>query len=144
MWGIHRDRWIPRTKGQLRGKCFHLMTSSCGIYCTYEGNPAVTSGSPHKGLVMRKVFPYHSVKVIHIPRVIILCFAVHSFIVDDSSSFISMCSLILKLIKIHTAALDALPFLQFYGKISLWLTFYTQAQHLGHYKDKYLEKHSRI
>ena len=32
VWGIHRDRWIPRTKGQLRGKCFHLMTSSC------EGN----------------------------------------------------------------------------------------------------------
>ena len=28
-WGIHWDRWIPRTKGQLRGKCFHLMTSSC-------------------------------------------------------------------------------------------------------------------
>ena len=21
VWGIHRDRWIPRTKGQLRGKC---------------------------------------------------------------------------------------------------------------------------
>ena len=29
VWGNHRDRWIPRTKGQLRGKCFHLMTSSC-------------------------------------------------------------------------------------------------------------------
>ena len=29
VWGIHRDRWIPRTKGQLRGKCSHLMTSSC-------------------------------------------------------------------------------------------------------------------
>ena len=29
VWGIHRDRWIPRTEGQLRGKCFHLMTSSC-------------------------------------------------------------------------------------------------------------------
>ena len=28
VWGIHRDRWIPRTKSQLRGKCFHLMTSS--------------------------------------------------------------------------------------------------------------------
>ena len=28
VWGIHRDRWIPRTKGLLRGKCFHLMTSS--------------------------------------------------------------------------------------------------------------------
>ena len=29
VWGIHRDRWSPRTKGRLRGKCFHLMTSSC-------------------------------------------------------------------------------------------------------------------
>ena len=28
VWGIHRDRGIPRPKGQLRGKCFHLMTSS--------------------------------------------------------------------------------------------------------------------
>ena len=28
VWGILRDRGIPRTKGQLRGKCFHLMTSS--------------------------------------------------------------------------------------------------------------------
>ena len=28
VWRIHRDRWIPRTKGQFRGKCFHLMTSS--------------------------------------------------------------------------------------------------------------------
>ena len=28
VWGIDRDRWIPHTKGQLRGKCFHLMTSS--------------------------------------------------------------------------------------------------------------------
>ena len=36
VWGIHRDRWIPRTKGQLRGKCFHLMTSSwhtCDLFC---------------------------------------------------------------------------------------------------------------
>ena len=31
VWGIHRDRWIPRTKGQLRGKCLHLMTSSCDV-----------------------------------------------------------------------------------------------------------------
>ena len=34
VWGIHRDRWIPRTKGQLRGKCFHLMTSSCNDWRT--------------------------------------------------------------------------------------------------------------
>ena len=33
VWGIHRNRWIPRTKGQLRGKCFHFMASSC-----YERN----------------------------------------------------------------------------------------------------------
>ena len=26
--GEFTGRWIPRTKGQLRGKCFHLMTSS--------------------------------------------------------------------------------------------------------------------
>ena len=26
--GIHRDRWIPRKKGQLSRKCFHFMTSS--------------------------------------------------------------------------------------------------------------------
>ena len=26
--GIHLDQWIPRTNGQLRGKCFHLMMSS--------------------------------------------------------------------------------------------------------------------
>ena len=31
VWGIHRDRWIPRTKGQLRGKCLHLMTSSWSL-----------------------------------------------------------------------------------------------------------------
>ena len=24
VWGIHRDRWIPRTQGQLRGKMFPL------------------------------------------------------------------------------------------------------------------------
>ena len=33
VWGIHRDRWIPRTKGQWRGKCFHLMTSSWMLPC---------------------------------------------------------------------------------------------------------------
>ena len=34
VWGIHRDRWIPHTKGQLRGKCFHLMMSSCEVPCS--------------------------------------------------------------------------------------------------------------
>ena len=30
------DRWIPRTKGQERGKCHHLMTSSWNM-CIYIG-----------------------------------------------------------------------------------------------------------
>ena len=34
VWGIHR--WIPRTKGQLRGKCLHLMTSSCDLQLPFE------------------------------------------------------------------------------------------------------------
>ena len=36
VWGIHRDRWIPRTKDQLRGKCFHLMTSSWSVRLSGE------------------------------------------------------------------------------------------------------------
>ena len=37
--GIHWDRWIPRTKGQLRGKCFHLMTSSWATLHEIYGCP---------------------------------------------------------------------------------------------------------
>ena len=36
VWGIHRNRRIPRTKGQLRGKCFHLMASSWGMVSNQE------------------------------------------------------------------------------------------------------------
>ena len=32
VWGIHRERWIPRTKGQLRRKCLNSMTSSWNTY----------------------------------------------------------------------------------------------------------------
>ena len=43
VWGIHRDRWIPRTKGKLRGKCFHLMTSSCFTWrCTLQCGAGLT------------------------------------------------------------------------------------------------------
>ena len=67
VWGIHRDRWNPRTQGQLRGKCFHLMTSSwkpeegwgsvmlswwryqmetfSALLAVCEGNPPVTDRS---------------------------------------------------------------------------------------------------
>ena len=47
VWGIHRDRWIPRTKGQLRGKYFYLMTSSCQIIKTeYEAMGYVSIHDP--------------------------------------------------------------------------------------------------
>ena len=36
------DRWIPRTKGQWRGKCFHLMTSSCTMSLTTFCNHVVS------------------------------------------------------------------------------------------------------
>ena len=36
VWGFHRDRWIPRTKGQLRGKMFpfdDVIMNFFGWYC---------------------------------------------------------------------------------------------------------------
>ena len=38
LWGgeFTGDRWIPRTNGQCRGKCFHLMTSSCKAMLLYN------------------------------------------------------------------------------------------------------------
>ena len=42
---ITGDRWTP-TKGHQRGKCFHLMTSSCkcsGFMVLHEENPSVTN-----------------------------------------------------------------------------------------------------
>ena len=46
----------PRTNGQQRGKCFHLMTSSCILL--------------HKAPVKRKPFPYHDVIVWLISKLI--------------------------------------------------------------------------
>ena len=48
--GIHRDRWIPRTKGQLRGKCFHLMTSSW-----VDHDPWIT----HEDIMTWERFPHY-------------------------------------------------------------------------------------
>ena len=49
--GFPGDRWIPPTNGQLRGKCFHLMTSSwiyqlkwlCVPDCAYTENMFINS-----------------------------------------------------------------------------------------------------
>ena len=38
---ITSDRWIPRTNGQLRVKCFHLMTSPWPFFFSYTShNPS--------------------------------------------------------------------------------------------------------
>ena len=54
------DRWIPRTKGQLRGKCVHLMKSSCCIfrklpkYTDMKQNLFWTAGEYKKWLTYEK------------------------------------------------------------------------------------------
>ena len=50
VWGIHRDRWIPRTKGQLRGKRFHLMTSSWIGIMSFLIDPCNRSNASEAGL----------------------------------------------------------------------------------------------
>ena len=63
--GIHRDRWNPRTKGQKRGKWFHLMTSSCTVFEMWISILKLNSPgpvkSPHKGPVTRKMVPFDDV-----------------------------------------------------------------------------------
>ena len=50
LWGeFTGDRWIPLTKGQLRGKCFHVMTSSWGwIVWSNTINDAAIYDTIHK------------------------------------------------------------------------------------------------
>ena len=50
VWGNHRNRWIPRTKGHLHGKCFHLMTSSWV-------NPSRFPGTAVTMIFYRMVYP---------------------------------------------------------------------------------------
>ena len=42
--GNSPDRWIPRTWGRLRGKCFHLMTSSWYVSTHYDSLHTRDSG----------------------------------------------------------------------------------------------------
>ena len=53
--GIHRDRWIPRTKGQLRGKCFHLMTSSWKRRCIHKVEVFIWSQSKQFPLIISDI-----------------------------------------------------------------------------------------
>ena len=54
VWGIHRDRWIPRTKGQLRGKCFHLMTSSCWYWTSNQWWPSLLMHTSFTNPMLKK------------------------------------------------------------------------------------------
>ena len=48
LWGEFTcDRWIPRTEGQWRGKCFRLMTSSCHVYFS-SGSHAILPSHANK------------------------------------------------------------------------------------------------
>ena len=48
LWGeFTEDRWIPRTKGQWRGKCFHLMTSPC-YGCGQKNGPLCVRPDRHR------------------------------------------------------------------------------------------------
>ena len=71
-WGIHRDRWIPRTKGQLRGKCFHLMTSSWQTpireFCDVID---ICKGILYGSTLNRVLFPFQSQKRNHINEIFI-------------------------------------------------------------------------
>ena len=46
--GIRPDQWIPRIKGQYRGKCFHLVTSLWQKFKFYSWNQWVPSPSTWK------------------------------------------------------------------------------------------------
>ena len=52
------DRWIPRTNGQLRRKCFHLMTSSCRCELVLADKTRVLQGFfRHQFLGNHKIVP---------------------------------------------------------------------------------------
>ena len=70
VWGI--CRWIPTTNGQQRGKCFHLMTSSCIT------NPQCHTGTDANGLFMSsfgRIFPTVLVLLYH--YILVIAFGSH-------------------------------------------------------------------
>ena len=64
LWGeFTGDRWIPHTKGQGRGKCLHVITSSRGSGCLWTG---ANQNIPLK-LILNSNFvkPWSSLKFIY-------------------------------------------------------------------------------
>ena len=58
-WESTSDRWIPHTKGQWRGKCFHLMTSSWNTIfiatLVMENGRCCTLPIPTGGILIRAI-----------------------------------------------------------------------------------------
>ena len=46
------NRWIPRTNGQWRGKCFHLMTSSCNVKISWQ----IRCNNEYVAFVLRYIY----------------------------------------------------------------------------------------
>ena len=65
VWGIHPNRWIPRTNGQLRGIGFHLMTSSCSLWILLQA----VSWQFIPALSKRIIFPA-GIHLTHLPFVL--------------------------------------------------------------------------
>ena len=59
VWRIHRDRWSPRTKGQWRGKCFHLMTSSWSQMMPWRPVLPGRQQPPYWLLGTQRIFSFH-------------------------------------------------------------------------------------
>ena len=98
VWGFHQDRWIPRTNGQLRVKCFHLMTSSCAIPLWRLGSVVVCYTTYiHMGLQCNNSFH------------------VNSFTVKPTyHAFISLCACYIKKIRVSWSCSFADSFHWFY------------------------------
>ena len=59
VWGIHQ--WIPRTEGQQRENCFHLMTSSLSWLLTC---PTRGFYSPHHEEIPAAIFPHEGCTIL--------------------------------------------------------------------------------
>ena len=79
VWGIHRDRWIPRTKGQQRGKWLHLMASSWlqnyekqGRWDDEKKHTAVSRNVPTKGRLPKVGRKDKTGKTNRLPQILVI------------------------------------------------------------------------
>ena len=80
------DRWIPLTRGQWHGKCFHLMTSSC--HANHSWQHVETRHFPNNIFkcifLWRAIQPWISKKLFTIMRIAFL----HQIVAHDGFEFL--------------------------------------------------------